>query len=179
MKRESGFSFAMASQPFHKETTGGVRAHVLNHFIVSLFSKHFHSFIEIFFNLIHHLSSFCVQLRKRRRLYWGFSKGWKIWKKTSVHSAAHILTSCQHTEHDALGSLPCMTGSSQLPLFPSLKSYQHYKHNKTKVKIKTFWKLRWKRWHLGTGQVLLLTDDNDNQNIPFMKADEFKADFEP
>ena len=71
--------------------------------------------------------------------YWGFSKGWKIWKKTSVHSAAHILTSCQHTEHDALGSSPCMTGSSELPLFPSLKSYQHNKHNKTKVKIKTFW----------------------------------------
>ena len=74
--------------------------------------------------------------------FWGLWKGWKIWKKTRVHSAAHILTSCQHTGHDALGSSPCMTGCSELPLFPSLKSYQHNKHNKTKVKIKTFWKLK-------------------------------------
>ena len=60
----------------------------------------------------------------------------------NVHPAAHIITCCQHSEHDALGPSPCMTESSKLPFFPSLKSYQHNEHNKTKVKIKTFWKLK-------------------------------------
>ena len=39
------------SYEFDKETIGGVKAHVLNHFIVSLFSKHFNSFIEIFLEI--------------------------------------------------------------------------------------------------------------------------------
>ena len=54
----------------------------------------------------------------------------------NVHPAVHIITCCQHSEHDALGPSPCMTESSKLPFFPSLKSYQHNEHNKTKVKIK-------------------------------------------